>query len=545
MNLIENKTKFTHIGMPAWGVGTYIKSDGDYITIQFENAGVKKFSKASINAMLKIVGEVEKKAVNKSTQSQITHVPANEQNGSLVQYDGEHGGIAGKNVIEAFEGNDSVIFNETYIIVGKHTEALKIHAMYDLTIMGDVTVQECVVNGSLTVIGNARIKSLNCYNGFICKGDLYSDKIYVGGDMIVDSIVCDELICDGNVAIRTTVNINQNAKIAKTMFACEGIMGAGKFSALNAIANEYFEFDGDYEGKIVELEMDTTINDSIPVKVASAETIEEIIKLANQKLVEEYGKCPELDEEQIVEHLRGLSAIENKELKALPVIEHLFSRLAEMSYKDKIETVEDYITVLVAQNILPGEVYSYESIDHIGKLYLPKAQDEVEKLSFEPTSIQQFAKVLSMAVQLEEELSDDWELIMDKLFESIGLKYATVSSMIKRNKPKKTIEEPIQVEATLDTLKEETAEQQQEPKPGIPRMKKEDFLAKKLSHSGKKFGLTDVELERMATIKVRTFGDLIKTSDATLTKVFGKKAFLASQLIQTRDKIIERLADME
>ena len=49
-------------------------------------------------------------------------------------------------------------------------------------------------------------------------------------------------------------------------------------------------------------------------------------------------------------------------------------------------------------------------------------------------------------------------------------------------------------------------------------MKKEDFLAKKLSHSGKKFGLTDVELERMATIKVRTFGDLIKTSDATLTR---------------------------
>ena len=74
--------------------------------------------------------------MNKSTQSQITHVPANEQNGSLVQYDGEHGGIAGKNVIEAFEGNDSVILNETYIIVGKHTEALKIHAMYDLTIMG-------------------------------------------------------------------------------------------------------------------------------------------------------------------------------------------------------------------------------------------------------------------------------------------------------------------------------------------------------------------------------------------------------------------------
>ena len=76
-------------------------------------------------------------------------------------------------------------------------------------------------------------------------------------------------------------------------------------------------------------------------------------------------------------------------------------------------------------------------------------------------------------------------------------------------------------------------------------MKKGDFLAKKLSHSGKKFGLTDVELERLAIIKIRTFGNLVKAPDAALTKVFGKKAFLASHLIQTRDKIIERLEDME
>ena len=76
-------------------------------------------------------------------------------------------------------------------------------------------------------------------------------------------------------------------------------------------------------------------------------------------------------------------------------------------------------------------------------------------------------------------------------------------------------------------------------------LKKEDYLAKKLSHGGKKFGLTDVELERMATIKIRTFGDLIMASDEVLTKVFGKKVFLAIHLLQVRDKIIERLADME
>lgn len=37
------------------------------------------------------------------------------KHGTLIQYDGEAQSIAGKNVIEAFEGSDTVIFNETYL----------------------------------------------------------------------------------------------------------------------------------------------------------------------------------------------------------------------------------------------------------------------------------------------------------------------------------------------------------------------------------------------------------------------------------------------
>lgn len=345
MKLIENETKFTHKSMPSWGVGIFRESDGTYITIDFENAGIKKFGMKSIGTTLMVVEEKAEKVVAESKPiSQTTYVPVNAQNGALIQYDGESGSIAGKNIIEAFEGNDSVIFNESYIIIGEYTEALKIHAMYDLTIMGDVTAQECVVNGSLTVIGNARIKNITCQNGFICKGDLYSEKVYVGGNLIADSVVCDELICDGNAAIQTTANINQVAQIAKTIVACEGIMGAGKFTAQNAIANEYFEFDGDYEGKILELETDETICDTVPQNSDSYDTVEDVIALANKKLTEEYGKCSSLDEEQLIDHLRFLSGIENKELKVLPIVEPLFSKLADLSYKSRIETIEEYLT---------------------------------------------------------------------------------------------------------------------------------------------------------------------------------------------------------
>ena len=48
MNLIENKTKLKHKTMSSWGVGVYRKSDRDYITVEFENAGIKKFSKATL-----------------------------------------------------------------------------------------------------------------------------------------------------------------------------------------------------------------------------------------------------------------------------------------------------------------------------------------------------------------------------------------------------------------------------------------------------------------------------------------------------------------
>ena len=122
MNLIENKTKFTHLNMPSWGVGVYRKSDGDYITVEFENAGIKKLSKATINSMLIPVGgtieTTPTPAPKKQSATKNTYAPVNDHNGSLIQYDGEASCIAGKNVIEAFEGNDSIIFNETYMIVG-------------------------------------------------------------------------------------------------------------------------------------------------------------------------------------------------------------------------------------------------------------------------------------------------------------------------------------------------------------------------------------------------------------------------------------------
>lgn len=97
MKLIENETKFTHKSMPSWGVGIFRESDGTYITVDFENVGIKKFGMDSVDSTLMVIEENGEQVVAESKPiSQTTYVPVNAQNGALIQYDGESGSIAGK-----------------------------------------------------------------------------------------------------------------------------------------------------------------------------------------------------------------------------------------------------------------------------------------------------------------------------------------------------------------------------------------------------------------------------------------------------------------
>lgn len=543
MTITENKTKFIHKSMPSWGIGVCRRYDSvqEEIVIEFEKAGTKKFKTDCIGALLLMVGEhaAENFVNGKSIYLSDNLISSSIKIGKLRQFDGEAMKVAGKNVIVAPIGNDILVFNETYTIVGENAEGCKIHALYDLIILGDVSLRECVVNGALTIIGDAHINNLTCHKDLVCKGDVFSKKIYVGGNIIANSIDCDELICDGNVFVHTTANINETVKIDKTIVACEGIMGAGKFSAQNAIANDYFEFQGDYKGKILELSTETIVYDTIPRAVSLPTTLDEILDLANQKLLEKIGECPSLDEIKLKEFLYSLNAKEVDALKNVPIFELIFSRLVEISYQERIETVDDYLTVLLAQKILPAEIFEYESVEHVGKLYLSKAHGSVATLKFEPANIEQFAETLNMAVELKDRLNASWKIIMEKIFESVGIKYSTVSSVIEKSLA-------IKVEPTHNTQTQvdENLRSVAQPTPVAP-MKKAELLEKKLSLHGEKVGLTDMEIERLASVQIKTFGDFVSASDDTLTKALGKKAFLAGHLIDIKNKIIAKLANME
>ena len=210
---------------------------------------------------------------------------------------------------------------------------------------------------------------------FICQGDVDADEIYVGG-IVAKSVRCVEFICDGNAIIETTIDIDESSRTEKTMVACEGIMGAGSFSALNAIANEYFEFSGDVQGKVIELESDTTFSEMTqPVKVGtdlSELTIEDVIDKIEDRLNSEYEKIADLDEDSLIELTKLLG---DNSLHILGDYSKVFNELTRISYQDEIDDFGDYLTVIYAKKILPKEIYTYETIEHIDSLMLPKAAE--------------------------------------------------------------------------------------------------------------------------------------------------------------------------
>lgn len=423
MDFIIDKTRFRH---KMWGEGILRNIEGTYITIEFPQIGLKKLTDASVqNGILTVINpEI---SVKTAPDAAIAH-----NDGSLRQYDTSDTIVGGKNVLEAFKTDDIVIFNESYTIIGDETSAKRISATYDLTIIGDVVADEIKVNGDLTVTGNIKAKKLTCANTLICQGHVDVDNIYIGS-IIAKSVKCVEFVCDGNALIETTIDIDESSRTEKTMVACEGIMGAGNFSALNAIANEYFEFSGETQGNIMELGTDTTISKlAAPVHVGadlSELTIGEVICQVEQRLQNECAKCGELDEDALRELTKLLS---NNSLYTLAEYADIFNTLTNISYQDEISDFGDYLIVIYAKKNLPESIYKYETVEHIDALMLPKAESILEELVFTPKSVEHIARCIQIVVGCADIIPMDTDSALDKIFSSFGLRYSTVKNVLEK-----------------------------------------------------------------------------------------------------------------
>lgn len=551
MAYIKDKTRFRH---DTYGTGTFRGySNAGIMLIDFAGHGVKQFAESSIRSghltLMVEESQPQPQPAPKPVPQPPVISPVVHCGSSTRQYDSSDTIIGEKNILEAFDCDDVVLFNESYVIIGEETHARIIRAAYDLTIIGDLFASEIQVNGTLTVAGNILAQKINCSNNLLCQGSLTADSIYVGSDLIADSVKCGEFLCDGNAVIRTTIDIDKASRTEKTMVACEGIIGGGTFAAMNAIANEYFEFDGDVEGNVVELETETTLSEvSTPVSVAadfSKLPIEEALARISERIRAEYARIEELDEDALLDLTSKLSSGALCELEDMG---NLFERLTQISYKDEIDDLGDYLLIVYAKKKLPSQLYRYETIEHVDSILLPKAEASLEDLEFIPSSVEKIAQALHIIVQLQGSLPLSTETLCDKVFSSVGLRFSTVKSIMSRAGAARDVVPvtPVTVPEIVETPEETTSLPETEvdddygyrPNPAVAACANHDeFLAKSLSVVGKSFTMTNDEVIRLGSVRIRTVGDFIAVDAEFINDLYKKKPFLAHHLITVWKKM--------
>lgn len=543
MNYIIDKTIFRH---KMWGEGILRSVDGDILTLEFAQVGVKQLTVASLQSGILTIVNAETSA-RKGADTAVMH-----NDGTLRQYDTSNTVLGGKNILEAFETNDVVLFNESYTIVGEDTSAKKISASYDLTVLGNLSVDEITVNGDLTVIGDISAKVLTCANSLVCQGHIDADKIYVGG-IIAKSVKCVDFVCEGNALIETTIDIDESSRTEKTMVACEGIMGAGTFAALNAIANEYFEFAGDIQGKVIELESDSTLSEvTTPSQVGtnlSELNITDVIQQVEKRLKAEYKHCSTLDEDAIIELTKLLK---DNSLHTLADFSTIFDILTNISYQDEICDFGDYLIVVFAKKILPEEIYRYETIEHIDSLMLPKAEKVLDELDFRLQSVERIAQCIRIATECADVIPMSIDNVLDKIFSSIGLRYSTVKSILAKTVPPTPVKEKPAIEPVAQPVVEETKVETpadmfdiEAPKPKKFKMSKSKFLTMSIQAEAKFFGITADEQMRLASARIKTCADFLRMTEQDLREIFKKKLFLANHLYQAQQKMKAAVEEMD
>lgn len=342
-----------------------------------------------------------------------------------IQYDTSELIVGGVNIAEALQSDKKLVFNESYTITGIKVTAPSVYACYDLTVIGDFEVDEIEVRGNLYVMGNIRAKKISCLKSIICSGDIDAETIFVS-EIVANDIVCSSISCTGNVVVRTTIDIVESLQSEKSIMAGEGILGSGRFSAKNAVAAEYFDFEGDVLGKVMELDTDSTFGE--PHALSSEDvSFDEISTILKKKISDELHKAGEVDEDQLVEFVKQLSETDNDMLSDWM---SLTEDLVEISYKDKITNLRDYLIVIMATKLLPEEIIGYETIEHVFDNLLIEAEKELDTLQFHAKKIEDLAYALKIVILCENELRIDQDEAFDRIFQSIGIKFKTVKSFL-------------------------------------------------------------------------------------------------------------------
>lgn len=339
--------------------------------------------------------------------------------GEIIQFDTSAQQIAGKNITYAIQSDNRLVFNESYTIIGEKLRASSIYACYDLVVIGDVEAEDIDVRGNLTVMGNIKSQTLSCSKNITCNGTINSEKLF-GNEIIADNINCGILSCNGNVIARSVIDIQQSIETEKSVITGEGILGNGSFSARNAVAAEYFEFDGDITGKVCELETDTSFGGS--QLIAGEDAIDKAKAQLFEMISTTLAAAGKVNEDSLVQATVKLSSVDDRLLSDW---EKLTTKLVELSYADKITNFGDYLYIIAAKKLLPKEIIEYETLEHVFGDMLDNAEQNIDLLDFHAETIDEVAYALKVIDLCKMEMKIDTDEAYDRILQKLGVKYHT------------------------------------------------------------------------------------------------------------------------
>lgn len=345
--------------------------------------------------------------------------------GEYIQFNTSETVIDGVNIAKAVQSDKKLVFNESYTMIGERLRAPSVYACYDLTVIGDMEVENIEVKGNLYVTGNIKAKQLSCLKAITCNGDIDSEAIS-GSEIVANNIACHSITCLGIIIAKTTIDIGASLETKKSVITGEGILGSGQFSARNAVTTDYFDFYGDVQGTVLELETGVTFGEphTAPLK---EETLVEASDKLKAKIVAEIKQAGAIGEEQLIELVNQLSSIDGDMLSDW---RKLTENLTELSYLDKITNLRDYLIIIMAKKFLPEEIVGYETVEHVSKRLLAEVEKRLDTLEFRAKDIEDFAYALKIVTLCENELRIDTDEMLDRIFQSIGIKYRTVKSFL-------------------------------------------------------------------------------------------------------------------
>lgn len=344
----------------------------------------------------------------------------------VIQFDTSSLVVGGKNIAEASRGDQKLIYNESYTVIGNKLAAPSVFACYDLTVIGDLEAEEIEVRGNLCVIGNIKASRISCLKSLICSGRIDADEL-ISNDITANNITCKKVSCTGSIIVSDTIDSGESLYVENNVMAGAGIIGGGQFSAQNAVATEFFEFDGDVEGKVVEMDTDSSFGEARVERVAKELNLDETIAHLREIAAMELHNAGVVDEIRLLAYLQELSA---KDVSLFTDWGYLTAYLVELSYLDRISNLRDYLYIIMAKKILPKEITGYETLEHVFGQLLEDAKKRLQHLPFHADNVTEFAYSLRIVDSCERDLGLDKEEILDSIFQSVGIKYKTVKSFL-------------------------------------------------------------------------------------------------------------------